>query len=65
MLVIDKTVKGIKFANLDRGDCFIYDGDHFMKCDRDNLALNLEIGQLWEFEPLEEVVPLKATLTAE
>lgn len=65
MIVVDKTVRGTQFINLDRGDCFIYEGDYFMKCDRDDLALNLELGLLCEFDPLEEVEPFKATLTAE
>ena len=65
MTVIDKTVKGKQFVNLNRGDCFIYDNEYFMKCDKDNLALNLELGLLYEFDLLEEVEPFKATLTAE
>lgn len=65
MIVVDKTVRGTQFINLNRGDCFIYEGDYFMKCDRDDLALNLELGLLCEFDPLEEVEPFKATLTAE
>lgn len=65
MTVIDKTVKGKQFVNLNRGDCFIYDNEYFMKCDKDSLALNLELGLLYEFDLLEEVEPFKATLTAE
>lgn len=65
MQIIDKTVRGTQFINLDRGDCFIHAGDYFMKCDRDDLALDLELGRLCEFDPLEEVEPFKATLTAE
>lgn len=65
MRIIDKIKQGTQFVDLNRGDCFIFDGDYFMKCDRNDLALNLELGLLCEFDPLEEVIPFDATLTAE
>lgn len=65
MRIIDKMAKGTQFADLNRGDCFIYDNEYFMKCDRDDLALNLEFGLLCKFNPFERVEPFTATLTAE
>lgn len=65
MRVIDKISRYKRFSELCRGDCFIYEGEYFIKCDRDDLALNLGLGLLCEFDPLEEVDPFRATLTAE
>ena len=65
MRIIDKTTRGKLFSDLSRGNCFIYEGEYFMKCNRDDLALNLQFGLLCEFDPLEKVELFTATLTAE
>ena len=64
MKVNIQPIKGVKFGNMFRGECFIHAGNYYLKTDSNDCgnAVKLTTGEHFTFMNNDRVLPLDAEL---